>query len=150
MKAKQIAAIVLLTFSIFAIIWSTLLQPKIPLIRVQHMYNKIGTKSFFYHTSDPGSVCWFGVFSGVLIVIYSSIQLWLVIDFLKSDDQTNIKRLLIASIVINLIIFFLMLLMNSYFVHSLRGIQRHGLFENSIPFFVTQFIAIGLLWPSDD
>lgn len=147
MKAKQIAASVLLTFSILAIIWSTLLQPKIPLKKVQDMYAKIGIQSFFYHTHHAGSVCWFGVVSGFLIVLYSIIQLALVIHFLKSDDQTSMKRLLIASIVINLVIFFCMLFMNSYFVHSLRGFNQRGLFDNSIPFFVAQFTAIGLLWP---
>lgn len=147
MTPNQIAAIALLAFSILAILWSTLLQPKIPLKQVQDLYKTMGAKAFFYHTSDAGSVCWFGVFSGILLVIYSIVQLSFAIDFVKSNDRENMKRLLIASIVINLIVFFLMLFMNSYFAHSLRGFKRRGLFDNSIPFFVTQFIAIALLWP---
>lgn len=140
-EPKNSAALFFLIISIFAILWSTLLQKKIPWEFVMAKYAKQGIRAFFYHTTDPGSVCWFGIASGVLITFYAIVQVSLVSRYIQQDNKAHLQRLLNASIGINIVVLILMFLMNSWFVNKNRS-----LFENSFPFFICQFIAIGLLY----
>lgn len=144
----NIVALTLICVSTLAVAWSTLFQEKLPYEIFQFYLEQYGWKAFLVHTSAPGSVCWFGVATGVFIVSYTGIQIWKVIECLQKgeDARDTLKILLISSIVVNVIIFFAMLFANSYVAHAYRGNARIGLFDQTLPFFVCQFVAIPLLW----
>lgn len=141
------AAYVLFSIGLINIIWSTLFQEKTSWNEVIRMFNgRDGYQAFFIHTSKPGSVCWFGILSGILIILYSVIQFILVDKYLRNDDKTSLQSLLNASIGINVVILLLMFVMNSTFAHYGQGVGfRLGLFEHSLIYFICQFIAIGWL-----
>lgn len=142
-------AFAMLGIGMLNITWSTLLQEKIDWAWVQGAYDgSLGYQAFLMHRPIAGSVCYLGIFSGILILLFNAIQFGLIQRFLKRKDSKQLKKLLDASIGINVVIFFLMLGMNSFASHYyVEGIHRHGLFENSLLYFVAQFTAIGLLYP---
>lgn len=148
MNRQITAAYALLAFSLVNITWSTLFQQKLPWAEVVEDSRTRGWRAFFYHTSDPGSVCWFGIFSGVLILTFSIAQFILVHKYVRENNPAHLRVLLHACIGIYVIIFMLMLAMNSSVAHYLRGWgARRGLFDHSLVFFICQFTAIGLLYP---
>jgi hypothetical protein len=67
----------------------------------------------------------------------------------RQEKYDEIRKLLYISIAVLGLVFILSLLMNSglnnYLVN--RSYKR-GLFENNIPYFVTQTVAIILIWKS--
>lgn len=130
MDSLDISVISLLVISILNITWSTLFQKKIPWSVVKENRKTMGNLAFFYHTEHPGSVCWFGIFSGVLILIFGIVQLALVIYFLKKQDTTSLIILMYVSLGINLLITILMTLMNP------------GLLKNSSIYLLCQYVAI--------
>jgi hypothetical protein len=135
MKDIHIVALVLIICSLINIIWSTLLQEKIPWNKVLEWKNEEGALAFFYHTETPGSVCWFGIFSGLLISIFLVVQIALVSYF--SSEETYSENALEIIMYMSLAIVSLIALMTY--------VMNRGLFKNSLVFLVCQYIAIGLI-----
>lgn len=126
---SQVIVVILLLVSMINIFWSTLLQKKIPWSNVDRMKQKWGLRAYFIHADHPGAVCWFGIFSGILILAFTIIQLSLVIHFYQTEDHDSLYSLMVASLVIACIILLLMSLMNS------------GLLINSAVFLICQIVA---------
>lgn len=155
MQTQQQIALGLLGVSMINIFWSTLLQEKKPWDTFTWEWRRFGPmRAFFGHPPVAGSVCYFGIVSGILILIFNAIQLSLAIRYVREKKTDALRTLLKVSIALNVIIFVLMLLMNSFAIHyfvlrihfKMKIEVPHGLFDNSIIYFIAQFTAIKLLY----
>ena len=104
------------------------------------------------HSSEPGSVCEFGIQSGKLICIWLLINLILTVIYNVSNIKNKKQQLTIlmyVNIAILGIVFICSLLMNSGLLNLYEIINnnsyKRGLWENLIPFWIFSIINIILL-----
>lgn len=125
------------------------MQKKLELESLSGRYGRF-TK-YFVHASEPGAVCYFGIMSGRLIILYNI----LILILLENEHYSIFKW---VNLGITILIFVLMLAMNSSFAHLHRSsykskivspsvlYQFRGLFDNSIPYFLCHIGILVLLF----
>lgn len=125
--------------SLLSILWSTQFQER-------YHKKRAPLKDYFIHTTQPGSVCQFGIDSGKLIILLIIIQMYLTHTYITKKDKKSLNTLMYVSITILSIIFISMLSMNSGISNKIHMKKwSRGLFENSIPFFLFQVLSIILM-----
>jgi len=143
MELKVVYSLVFLILSLISVYWSTNLQTQCDISSYKSL-NK-----YFLHSRNAGSVCLFGIYTGRLICLFILMQVVLFPILFKQEKYSEIKKLLYMSISVVSLVFVLSLLMNSGLNNYLvNGSYKRGLFENNIPYFVTQIISIILIWKS--
>lgn len=140
----------LLIIAIINIYWATQKQKQLDMNILSERYGSF-TK-YFIHSSEPGAVCYFGIISGRLIILYNILILILL------EKDSNFSALKWTNLGITILIFVLMLIMNSSFAHIRRSspqtkiitpgllYQFRGLFDNSIPYFLCHIGILILLF----
>ncbi len=143
---KQITGLTLLLLSIPFLYWAT---------NMQEVCNIGG---YFDHYIGGGSVCQFGRHSGIAIILAVLLEFSILVAYYRNNDQPDVggsrseaqkimNKIIISFICFNAVVMLFILLANSGFSHYSKGYGfTTGLFERSLPYFMIQFTALGLLY----
>jgi len=134
--------VIIMILTIFNTFWATNMQVK-PSPEDWKLFKKhLGpTQSWFVHLE--GGVCKFGRTAGLVITIGMIAQLVSLIVY--NDDKKVRRKIGIATIISTTIFAIMMLFMNSFLAHYLKGYYSIGLFEYAIPSIALQYLNAYLL-----